>query len=97
LDEVLFANDAYDPTKGNFKAVLKLTGPRSVRVNEPVTLKVTDGATGNPVEGAKVSNETTDNQGQVKIKFTATGFYPLKADKEDFIRSNVLKMVVTAN
>jgi hypothetical protein len=95
-DQVLFAYTAAD--KPQF---LKLSGGNTARINRPIILKVTDGATGAPIQNATIEGRQTDAQGQVSIKFPHAGTQRIKAEKEPesgtvFIRSNGLVINVLA-
>ena len=88
-DEILFAFNAFN---ANF--FLELTGPSTATVNVAVTLTVTDGQTGKPVEGAAVNGVTSDANGEILITFTQVGPQDVKATKSDAIRSNKLSILV---
>ncbi|KAG6876361.1 hypothetical protein C0993_003788, partial [Termitomyces sp. T159_Od127] len=90
FDEVLFAYGAVNKT-------LKLSGPRETRIGVPVTLTVTDGATGAPVAGALVGHEVSDVDGHVSVAFFSTGSKDLKAEKSDAIRSRRHSVKVKPN
>ena len=90
-DEILFAFDAFN--KDHF---LKLTGPGTAKVGQPVTFTVTDGhASGSPVAGAVVNGNTSGANGEVSVTFTQTGSTEMKATKSDSIRSNKVTVVVS--
>jgi len=81
---------------------LKLSGPITARAHQPVILTVTDGRTGNPVEGAVVpfngQDRLTDVFGRVSIAFTEARSFDLKAQipgSFDWVRSNRLIVDVT--
>jgi len=88
-DEVLWAFDAF-----NANAFLKLAGPTLAHANSPVVLTVTDGQTGNPIDGATVDGDTTDASGHVSVTFPHPGVQKLKATKPGAIRSNQIVIVV---
>lgn len=89
LDHVLWAFDAFN--KVHF---LKLDGPKSARVQEQVTLTVTDGSTGAPISGATVDGRSTDAYGHVSIVFVKVGLKGVKAERDDSLRSNQLEILV---
>lgn len=89
-DEVLWAFDAF--SKAHF---LKLEGPHIARVHHPVTLTVLDGTTGVPVSGAEVNGFVSDAEGHVSVVFHNAGVQGVKAEKDDSIRSNLLRLVVS--
>ena len=80
---------------GDKIALLKLDGPRTARVGQPVTFTVTNGRDGAPVAGADVNGHTTDAHGHVAITFTKSGGNTVKANKSDTVRSNRLDIKVT--
>ncbi|WP_378740813.1 Ig-like domain-containing protein [Nocardia brasiliensis] len=90
FDEVLFAFDAFN--KSQF---LRLEGPRTARVNQPITVTVTDSITGNPAVGATVNGATTDANGLASVTFTSVGMQQVKAEHPQAIRSNRLEVMVT--
>jgi hypothetical protein len=87
--DVLWAFNAF-----NAEFFLKLTGPYIARIGEPVTVNVTDGATGLDVEGAVVNGVSTNADGQATITFHEFGEHVLKAEKINAIRSNALYLFV---
>jgi len=88
-DNLLWAFDAFN--KAHF---LKLEGPHTAHRNQPVTLTVTDGATGGPIAGAAVRGQTSDADGRVSVTFGDVGVEGVKAEKSDSLRSNKLEIVV---
>jgi hypothetical protein len=88
-DEVLFAYDAFTREHAA-KRILELTGPDIARTGKPITVTVTDGTTGKPVEGAKVNGATTGPNGTTKLTFDTAGVWRLKAERSGFIRSKAL-------
>jgi len=62
--------------------------------NRPVVLTVTDGLTGNPVQGAEVHGKTSDANGKVSVTFVKKGVNGVKAEKSDSVRSNQLDFLV---
>ncbi len=91
-DEVLFAFNAFSA-----EHILKLTGPQLSLAGVPITVKVTDGSTGEPVAGALVApvgsatGSATNAKGEAKVTFHGLGLTSLKASKPGSIRSNALK------
>ena len=88
-DEILFAFNAF-----NAAHFLKLTGPKTALVGQPVLFTVTDGSTGSPVAGAVVATKTSDASGNVEVIFEEAGVTQLKATKSDSIRSNQVTTLV---
>ncbi len=90
-DRVLFAYSRFGDK------VLALSGPASVKTGETVTLKVTDAATGAAVAGAKVGQATSAADGAVTAgPWSNAGVQDLKAEKAEFVRSNRVRVTVTA-
>jgi hypothetical protein len=89
-NEVLWAFDAISKEQ-----LLKLTGPATAPMGKPITVRVTDGSTGGPVQGATVGGKTTDAQGNAQITFTTRGDHALKAEHPNSIRSNSVHVNVT--
>ena len=73
---------------------LELEGPTTVIRFTSVTYTVRNGATHQPIKGATVSGETTDENGQVNITFSTLGEHTLKAAHPDAVRSNTLRINV---
>jgi hypothetical protein len=96
-DQLLFA--LIPPDRG-FRGFLKLTGPGIARAGRPITVTVTQGQTGKPIEGATVgpvdnaAGATTDANGQARVTFQHSGLKGLKAELPDAIRSNRLGVLV---
>lgn len=88
-DEVLWAFDAF--SKEN---VLKLSGPTTGRTNQPVVVRVTNGANGAPLGGATVRGATTAGDGTASLMFSDPGVYRLKAERPDSVRSNALSVCI---
>ena len=88
-DDVLWAFDAFG--KDFF---LALDGPKTARKGEPVTVTVTDGMTSEPLAGAMIEDQTTDEQGEATLTFTSSGVKKLKAERDDAIRSNAIYILV---
>lgn len=89
-DEVLWAFDGF--SKAHF---LKLTGPKTTKVNKPTTFVVTDGNTGQAIQGATVNGQTSGADGKVTVTFGTVGVNGVKAEKSDSIRSNKVEVKVT--
>ena len=80
---------------------LRLKGPPSATVNTAFKVTVLDGETRKPVPLVTVSpgggTRRTDMNGQVEITLTEAGEHDLRADAPGiYVRSNVLKVTVTA-
>jgi len=88
-DDVLWAFNAF-----NAVHFLKLQGPNVAHVSEPITVTVTDGMTGEAVEGATVHGQTTDADGNARIVFHEPGAVSLKATAPSSIRSNAVIVLV---
>ena len=88
-DQLVFAFDAF--SKSHF---LRLTGPKVTLVGQPITVTVTDGATGLPLAGATVNGATTGPDGEAGVTFDHVGVKRLKAERSDSIRSNALYVFV---
>ncbi|CAF0980776.1 unnamed protein product [Adineta steineri] len=88
---ILFAYDAF-----NKKHFLKLeTLKKTIQIGSPLTIKVTDGQTGQPIHGAIVGDKQTNIQGYITIIFYKLGIQILKAHRLDSIRSNQVIINVT--
>lgn len=84
-DDVLFA--LVSSTTVPF---LKLSGPTRAVVHQPITLTVTDGQTGSPIQNAVVNGQSSNQRGQVSITFPSAGGTSVKAENGGTIRSNRL-------
>ena len=92
-DSVLWALINFKKNPG---VALRLKGPLFATVNKPFKVTVIDGETHEPVEGATVGSQTTDNKGEAVIMYTSTGGQYLKADYPDkYVRSNELTITVS--
>ena len=92
-DSVLWALINFNKNPG---VALRLKGPLFATVNKPFKVTVIDGETREPVEGATVGSQTTDNKGEAVITFTTPGEEHLKADYPDkYVRSNGLTITVS--
>ncbi len=69
---------------------LKLSGPGSATVGQPVAVRVTDGQTGAPQSGARVGDATSGADGAASVTFAQKGIYRLKAELPGTIRSNTI-------
>jgi hypothetical protein len=90
-DDVLFAYDFFSKAH-----LLKLSGPATANVGEPVRMTVVDGQNGSPVAGAGVGGQSTGADGSATLTFGAPGIQVLKADKADSVRSNPISVCVHA-
>ena len=88
-DDVLFAYDFFSKAH-----LLKLTGPASAEVGQPVTVKVVDGQDGSAIAGAAVGGQTTGPDGTAQVTFSERGNQRLKAERPDSVRSNALTVCV---
>ncbi|KAJ7686305.1 hypothetical protein B0H17DRAFT_1072243 [Mycena rosella] len=88
-DDILWAFDAF-----NAQHFLKLDGPTKAKEGVLATFVVTDGMTGESIEGATVDGKTTGVDGTVVITFRARGKHGLKATLEGSIRSNEVNVKV---
>ncbi|KAF7341699.1 Surface cell-adhesion protein [Mycena sanguinolenta] len=88
-DHILWAFNAF-----NAKHFLKLVGPTKAKKNIPTKFVVTDGMTGDPVQGATVDGGTSNARGVVIITFGKEGTHGLKATMDGSIRSNQLQVDV---
>jgi len=88
-DEVLWVFDAFSKT-----SALKLSGPAAATTGAPVTVKVVDGANGQPQAGATVNGSATGADGGATLSFAAAGIYRLKAERADAVRSNAIVLCV---
>jgi hypothetical protein len=84
-DEVVWAFDAFSKS-----AVLRLAGPGTATVGQPVNVQVTDTQSGQPAANASVRGATTGSDGVATLTFNEKGIYRLKADRPDAVRSNTL-------
>jgi hypothetical protein len=84
-DEVVWVFDAFSKS-----AVLRLAGPGTATVGQPVSVQVTDTQTSQPAANASVNGATTGSDGVATLTFNEEGIYRLKADRPDAVRSNTL-------
>lgn len=101
--EVLWAYNYF-----NLKHLLSLSGPASVTVGVPFTVRVTDGQTGEPISGAAIgqvaggvtttipSSPLTNANGDATLTLSREGAVKLKATQELSVRSNGLSVSVAA-
>jgi hypothetical protein len=73
---------------------LKLEGPGTGVAGRPVTVRVIDGQTGAPQQGATVAGASTGADGRATVSFDLRGIYRLKAEKPGMIRSNTIVLCV---
>jgi hypothetical protein len=90
-DQVLFGFDFFNKTH-----LLKLSGPASSPVGQPLIVHVVDGTNNADIDGATVGGQTTDASGNATITPSGAGVLHLKADKADSVRSNALEVCVTS-
>jgi hypothetical protein len=84
-DETLYAFDAFSKT-----AVLRLAGPDTATVGQPLNVTVTDTQSSTPAASASVHGVTTGGDGVATLTFNEEGIYRLKAERSDAVRSNAL-------
>jgi hypothetical protein len=87
-EEVLFAYDSFGRT------ALHLTGPGSVTLGQPVSVRVTDLANGAPLADATVRGATTGADGVATLNLDQPGVYRLKAERANAVRSNAVVVCV---
>lgn len=102
-NEVLWAYNYF-----NLGHLLLLSGDHSVHVGAPLTLRVSDGQTGEPIPGAAIgevtaggttailSTQLSNSNGEVMIVLPHAGYFTLKATRGDSVRSNGLVACVYA-
>jgi hypothetical protein len=88
-DHILWAFDAF-----NAQHFLKLEGPKKAKRRVPTNFTVTDGMTGEAVEGAIVNGATSNAGGIVRIALGKKGLHGLKATLDGSIRSNQVQVEV---
>jgi len=87
-DDILFAFDAF-----NKKHCLKLQALNSTsKVGSPFVIKVTDGLTNQPIQGATIANQLTDTHGLATLIFHSLGVRKLQAERNDSVRSNTIQI-----
>jgi hypothetical protein len=84
-DEVVWVFDAFSKS-----AVLRLSGPGTATVGQPVNVQVIDTQSGEPAADASVGDTKTGSDGVATLTFNEEGVYRLKADRQDAVRSNTL-------
>jgi hypothetical protein len=89
-DDVLWAFDAFNAAYF-LKATVSAT---ETTLGTPVTVTVTDGTSGVPVQGAQIANVVTDANGNAALLFTRKGTFSLKAERSGSIRSNAVVLTV---
>ena len=88
-DDVLFAYDFFSKAH-----LLKLTGPATAEVGQPITVKVVDGQDDSAIGGASVGGQLTGPDGTAQVTFSERGNQRLKAERADSVRSNALNVCV---
>ena len=89
-DKVLWAYNAF-----NLAHFLEVTPSEVVvKKGKSQTVKVIDGSTGSPVQGASIDGVTTDANGDAVLTFGKKGFFEYKATAPDSLRSNALYVTV---
>ena len=82
-DEVLWAvSDGATPS-------LRLTTPKAARRGRSFSVRVTNGASGKGVAGARVGGQTTNSAGRATLTLKSVGTRVLRATKAAATRSNV--------
>ena len=84
-DEVVWVFDAFSKS-----AVLRMSGPGTATVGQPMNVQVTDTQTAQPAANASVNGTMTGSDGVAALTFNEEGIYRLKADRPDAVRSNTL-------
>jgi hypothetical protein len=84
-DEVVWVFDAFSKS-----AVLRLSGPGTATVGQPMSVQVTDTQTAAPAANASVNGTATGSDGVATLTFNEEGIYRLKAERPDAVRSNTL-------
>jgi hypothetical protein len=89
-DDLLFTFDSFG------KPLLKLAGPNRAVAGQPATVTITDGTTGQAVEGATLAGAAgaSGPDGRIAVTFAGDGVRRLKADKAGAVRSNTLEVCV---
>ena len=90
-DDIVFAYDSFGKPK------LKLTGPRTATAGRSFVVKVIDGQAGKPFKNAKVGGAKTNAKGLARITFSHAGRRGLKASATGAVRSNQVKVHVSAH
>jgi hypothetical protein len=96
-DEVLFGFDFFssDPSLPS-RPLLRLSGPAKVATGAQAPVTVTNGF-GPPVAGASVGGAQTASDGKAALTFASPGVMSLKAEAAGAIRSNALRICVSAD
>ncbi len=89
-DEVLFTFDSFG------KPLLRLAGPARAEVGKTASVIVTDGTTGQPLEGATIAGVpgASGTDGRLQVAFATEGVTRLKAERAGSVRSNALEVCV---
>ena len=66
----------------------------TVKKGASETVRVVDGTTGTPVQGASVDGVRTDANGDAVLVFAKRGVFTYKATMAESLRSNALVVVV---
>jgi hypothetical protein len=90
-DELLFAYGT------GSEPLLRLTGPARVATGTDATVTVTNGETGAPVAGATVGAAVSGPDGSAPVTFGSPGLVSLKAVQTGAIRSNAVRVCVSAS
>jgi hypothetical protein len=89
-DQVLFTFDSFG------KPMLKLDGSSRVEVGEAAAVTVTDGTSGQPLDGATIAGVpgASGADGRLQVLFDTEGVRTLKAERPGSVRSNTLEVCV---
>jgi hypothetical protein len=94
-DDVLYGYDIF-----NKAHLLKLDGPARALVGQAVSITAIDGATGAALPDASIAGApgaTTGPDGRATVSFDSAGLKTLKAERADSLRSNAVKVCVSAS
>ena len=89
-DQLLFTFDSFG------KPLLNLEGPARAEAGQEATVTVTDGTTGQPLEGATIAGVpgASGADGRLQVPLEAEGIRTLKAERAGSVRSNTLEVCV---
>ncbi len=89
-DQVVFTFDSFG------KPLLKLDGSARAEVGTTSAVTVTDGTTGQPLEGATIAGVpgASGPDGRLQVPFEMEGIRALKAERPGSVRSNTLEICV---
>jgi hypothetical protein len=92
-DEVLYGYDFFSKAH-----LLRLDGPPRAVTGQPFQVTVTDGQSGAPLDGAVVAGGSgvTDAAGHTAVAVATSGLAVVKAERSDSLRSNGVKVCVSA-